>query len=443
MEGVSVIDNTKGQVIDFYEFLSHFPDKQQTSNDWGSAKHCYTIQRLWDYFPGGFVLADSDVLFKKDISELFNPEYAYIGTVYVNPKRETKKVPRLYPFLCWINVPMCKDAGISYFDAERNWMLNSSTNPYDWYDTGASFLEDCKASGLPGLEIKIDEYIVHLGSASYASKINHEQWLKKYKYLYAMEENKKSKKTNKILVVIPYLASAAQGRELEFAVAGWRKHFKEKYLIVLVGDYHPIVDTGDDILFIECPRVPAPKKLNYRAHLDHVNKFLKVREYFPNSKGFIYTCDDIYAIKDFTLKDVLIPKVRQKEIKGSFHHRNAWVVDNYKTRVILEREGLPTMNWVCHLPVYYEWNKLLAIYDKYHCAEKSRVVEQLYFNTYFADSDYVMVEDGKNDYQFKLWFEDTSVEDLKNAFGKKTWIANSIRGWKPEMEEILSDYYGL
>ena len=29
-----------------------------------------------------------------------------------------------------------------------------------------------------------------------------------------------------ILVVIPYLAEAAQGHELELAVAGWEMHFK-------------------------------------------------------------------------------------------------------------------------------------------------------------------------------------------------------------------------
>ena len=75
-----------------------------------------------------------------------------------------------------------------------------------------------------------------------------------------------------ILVVIPYLAKEAQGRELELAVTGWRKHFKEPYHIVVVGDHDPIVDTGDDITFIECPRIdPVPGQ--YLPHLDMVHKF--------------------------------------------------------------------------------------------------------------------------------------------------------------------------
>ena len=249
---------------------------------------------------------------------------------------------------------------------------------------------------------------------------------------------------DKVLVVIPYFAAGAQGSELTYAVAGWRKHFKEDFLIVVVGDWHPIIDTGDDIMFIDCPRVKDPGEGNYRAHIDHVNKFRMVRNYFPDSEGFIYTCDDIYATRDFTLEDVKKPKVRCRDISGSFHDPNAWVVDDYKTKKVLQKYGLPTMNWVCHLPVYYEWDKLLAIYDKYHCDTKSRVVEQLYFNTYFADSDYVVIEgEEPNDYQFKLFSKKTTVEEFKEAIGKKIWLSNSVKGWRPEMEEILREYYYL
>ena len=249
---------------------------------------------------------------------------------------------------------------------------------------------------------------------------------------------------NKILVVIPYLGKAAQGRELEFAVAGWRKHFKEDFLIVLVGDYHPVVETGSDIVFIECPRVKWPGKGKYWAHIDHVNKFRKVREHFPESEGFIYTCDDIYAVNDFTFEDVLQPKIRCRDIEGSFLSSNAWVVDNYKTKKKLMSQNLPTMNWVCHLPVYYEWYKLFSIYDRYHCDTKSYVVEQLYFNTYFSDSDYVVIEeDGPTKWQYKMWDKEYTEDEIREAMKVKVWLCNSVRGWKPEIERVLTEYYGL
>ena len=84
----------------------------------------------------------------------------------------------------------------------------------------------------------------------------------------------------RILVVIPYCSVNAQGKELEYAVAGWRRHFKENYLIVVVGEYHPVCESGDDIVYIESPRVDAVPKM-YRQHLDYVSCMRKVWNAFP------------------------------------------------------------------------------------------------------------------------------------------------------------------
>ena len=40
----------------------------------------------------------------------------------------------------------------------------------------------------------------------------------------------------KTLVAIPYLSKAAQGCELELAVAGWLKFFTDPLHLVIVGD---------------------------------------------------------------------------------------------------------------------------------------------------------------------------------------------------------------
>ena len=251
-------------------------------------------------------------------------------------------------------------------------------------------------------------------------------------------------KTDRVIVVIPYLAKAAQGKELYLSVAGWRKHFKEDFHIVVVGDYHPVVDSGDDITFIKCPRVKWPGKGNYWAHIDHVHKFRTVYNHFPETKGFIYTCDDIYAVNDFTLADVKKLKVRTTEIQGSFGNGNAWVVDNYKTKKKLQKDNIPTMNWVCHLPVWYDWDKLFAIYSKYGCDKHSYVVENLYFNTYHANDDYAVIEgDTPNNYQLKLWDRKKSEGEIREAMKKKIWVCNSVMGWQPLLEKILSEHYGL
>lgn len=180
MDGVRIIDNTKGDVIDFERFLSGFPNKVKTYNSWGSAKHCYTVQKLFDYFPEGFVLMDSDVLVKKDISDLFDCTCLFVGEVCHNPKKRNSKIPRLLPFLCWINVSMCKEKQIDYFDPGRSWRLNGQ----QFYDTGASFLEDCNRHSLPTRRINLEDYIIHFGAGSWQTDKSPETFLNKYRYLY-------------------------------------------------------------------------------------------------------------------------------------------------------------------------------------------------------------------------------------------------------------------
>ena len=248
----------------------------------------------------------------------------------------------------------------------------------------------------------------------------------------------------KYLVVIPYLAKDAQGSELELAVAGWCKHFKEKHRIVIVGDHHPAVDTGRDISFIPCPRID-PVEGQYLPHLDIVHKFRKVRSLFPKTDGFIYACDDMYAVKDFTMQHVLVPKLPHEgdDIRVfDWRKEGGWLSDLGKTRELCEREGFTQKNWVCHLPVFYEWDRLLDIYDKYDCDHESYIVENIYYNQiaiHYAmngiqvlDADY---------FQYEVKTSHPGIESAEDA--GKIWITNANTGWSKSLEDILRKHYQL
>lgn len=184
MDGVWVLDNTKGQLIDFEKMLEQFPEKQDlTMNKWGSAKHCKTVDYLWDVFPSGFVLMDPDALVKRDIRDLEDDSKAFVGEVFQDIRFKEYLVPRVLPYLCWFNVPLCRKAGIRYFDGKRNWKLYPGDYT-TWYDTGGSFYEDCVDRRLRWKAIKVEDYIEHLGGASYHPLANCEEWLKNRKYLY-------------------------------------------------------------------------------------------------------------------------------------------------------------------------------------------------------------------------------------------------------------------
>lgn len=203
MNGVAVVDNTKGQVIDFEKELTKFPEKHIPHggvNNWGSDLHMMTVERLWELLPDGFILVESDVLVRTDIRSLWREEYSFCAYVQKHQQGNRFGRGRILPMLCYFNVPRFREEGVHYFDPNRSWMLHhGEENPLNWYDTGASLLEDVLAHRprLKGLHVDIRPMIEHLGGGSYYENENdrREKWLKRHEHLwnYKAPENKDAK----------------------------------------------------------------------------------------------------------------------------------------------------------------------------------------------------------------------------------------------------------
>lgn len=244
--------------------------------------------------------------------------------------------------------------------------------------------------------------------------------------------------TIKILVVIPYLAEQAQGSELELAVTGWRTHFKHPYQIIVVGDWHPVTETGRDIMYIPCPRVdPVPGQ--YLPHLDFKNKFLKVRETFPRNKGFIYACDDCYAVKDFSLPDIQTPKYEHDIVeKCDWRNATGWLRDWYKTRDYCDLFRLPVTDWVTHLPIWYDFRKLLATF-RVIPEHESCVWENLYYS--FEEALGLPYPPQPSSlYKHEVMTASPDFRDVDDL--DATWIVNGNCGWSRALEEKLRRHYG-
>ena len=192
MKNVRRIDNTKGQVIDFEKELARFPDRNSDIGVWGkcvhgSTKHMMSIQKLWELIPGGFLLMDSDILLKQSVDFMFMFDQCCCG--HIQPSFKSGNpfgIERMVPMLCWINVPMCINGGARYFDPTRTWGLlpGGKKNRNNWYDTGASFLEDIrtKKPACHGIRIDIRPLIEHLqsGSWKHSDRKVQDEWLAKH-----------------------------------------------------------------------------------------------------------------------------------------------------------------------------------------------------------------------------------------------------------------------
>lgn len=179
---VKVIDNTHGQIIDFGKWIETFPDREPSPcNNYGSAKHCYSVQWLYDYINSPFLLMDSDVLIHRDITPfLRHPDCAWVGEVGENVReRFGYNIMRVLPFFCYINVPLLKQHGISYFNGEYMWNLTHKS-PNHRYDTGAWLYRAVSEAGIPTYELPLSNYILHLGHASWRNR-RPMDWLNNHK----------------------------------------------------------------------------------------------------------------------------------------------------------------------------------------------------------------------------------------------------------------------
>lgn len=194
-DNVTVFDNTKGQIINFEEWLKKYPNRGKAGktpvlNKWASAKHCYSVEKCIELINENFVLLDSDILLKKSINEFFDDRYIFVGT---QEKRPGLPI-RLLPYLCFINVDMMKKNNIHYFDET---MMNGLmvTKNGNVYDTGAAFVVNAK--NLPHKSIEIKNYMVHYAGASWQDRsriTTQENWLKENKKYWETVEKKSETK---------------------------------------------------------------------------------------------------------------------------------------------------------------------------------------------------------------------------------------------------------
>ena len=279
MAGVDVIDNTKGQVIDFDLELARFPQKcDMTKNEWGSDKHMMSVQKLWDILPDGFLLLDSDVLIRQSVDFMFQYDQVAVGHVQDPQPGNRYRIGRLVPMVLFINVPLCRKYGLKFFDPERAWMLHSKTENYkrNWYDTGAAFYEDIHnhKNGCRGRRVDIRPLMLHYQKGSWQRTSLKEQakWLNDNRLLW--EPTPQMRGIKKIAIC------AIARNENRYAVE-WVEHYKKigvsKIFIYdnYFGNEIPIAETLKDYVdsgFVEITDIHDQMFKQLPAYMDCYKK---------------------------------------------------------------------------------------------------------------------------------------------------------------------------
>lgn len=162
-ENITIFDNTKGFYIDFDNYLKNFPNRSKKEGGrCVSARHSLSVDKCMNLIDDGFILMDSDTILLKDASDMWIDDCIFVGEPQ---KQDYVGIVRLLPYICFINVKMCKDKGIRYFDPLFMHGLDVNNKLGYYYDTGASFYR--KAKNYKHQNIIVSDYILHYKGGSW------------------------------------------------------------------------------------------------------------------------------------------------------------------------------------------------------------------------------------------------------------------------------------
>ena len=206
----------------------------------------------------------------------------------------------------------------------------------------------------------------------------------------------------------------------------------------MIGEYNKVLeDRFPWVEFIEC-NTRDKVEGQYNPHLDMFNKFKIVIDKYQNKyNGFIWMVDDNYAIKPFTLFDILQTHYHSNSFVGSESApTNYWRHNKWKTRQLLDKENLQHINYTTHFPCWFDIKKLLNIFEKYNLLEESYVLEDIYFNYYEHDKPIL-----DSEIRLGIWEPAIYENDFEKALDNPDikFICNSVDGWSKSLENSLRD----
>ena len=75
--------------------------------------------------------------------------------------------------------------------------------------------------------------------------------------------------------------------------------------------------------------------------------------------------------------------------------------------------------------------------------EKSHVMEDLYYNTFFRDRIPFQLDREKDNLKYGVYTTYPNLDELRRAFKTKIWITNSPDGFVLHLRELLEQHYNL
>lgn len=237
-----------------------------------------------------------------------------------------------------------------------------------------------------------------------------------------------------VTVLIPYLASAAAGEELKYALRTWEKNFDGNIRVVVVGDKEDWFSKEITHLPLEVHTIPEECGCDNPKHIrnpqaDVAHKLLYAITSGEVDGAFILTNDDIFLLGPTTLSDLQQPK-----ILGNLQDitKKGMYADNAKrTAAMLKSAGKETLNYGTHTPMVLDATKLADTIRGYQATEKGILLTSAYYNHHQPEPrGLIKLNGGASGTILLSVYSDTPPTDVVlKAMKRRKYLNCNTKGW--------------
>lgn len=232
-------------------------------------------------------------------------------------------------------------------------------------------------------------------------------------------------------VVIPYCKEFAQGRELLFALRSWYNNALFPANLVIIGDREDWF--GEEVTVIEHQRTSD------NPQIDTMEKLKLAIESSEVTERFIWTNDDIYLVNRVSLAHIEIPKVLGELNPSQF--KGVYANNMSRTVMLLDKIGLPKLNYGTHTPVLLEKSKLMEMLERFPEAESGVLFSSLYFNSQAFPAHPVVLNWKTDQFLLPVISQNPDEQKAKELLRRKVFLNNTVSGHSAWLEKFLEQMF--
>ena len=236
---------------------------------------------------------------------------------------------------------------------------------------------------------------------------------------------------DRVTIVIPYVKSKAQGKELMYALRSLERNFTPGANIVVIGDredwFSDKVTVIEHICMSENPQVDVVEKLKLAIASEHV------------TDRFIWTNDDIYLLAPAILAHIQLPKIKGLLNPDKF---NGLYSENMNRTIALLREnGYRLNDYGTHTPVVYDKCNLVGMFEDHpELLTGGYLLSSVYFN-WLGEVRPILLNWKQDQWAMSIVTQAPDPDLFDRLVADKFFLNNAESGYSPWLMSKLDELF--